>query len=117
MRVVLLLTVGIPVFAAQLVAFALPRVEVAPFSLLRRVAETIRKAEDTRWKRTNPEGLARAQAAVDQLNTVIGKLQADLAKATAKGDEKAARTAQDSIDARREWLAGAEAALAEFSGE
>ena len=84
---------------------------------LRRVAETIRKAEDTRWKRTNPEGLARAQAAVDQLNTVIGKLQADLAKATAKGDERAARAAQDSIDARREWLAGAEAALAEFSGD
>ena len=84
---------------------------------LRRVAETIRKAEDTRWKRTNPEGLARAQAAVDQLNTVIGKLEADLAKATAKGDDRAARAAQDSIDARREWLAGAEAALSEFSGD
>lgn len=38
MRVVLLLTVGIPVFAAQLVAYALPRVEVTPFTLLRRVA-------------------------------------------------------------------------------
>jgi hypothetical protein len=38
MRVVLLLTVGLPVFAAQLVAFALPRVEVTPFALLRRVA-------------------------------------------------------------------------------
>ena len=38
MRVVLLLTVGLPVFAAQLVAYALPRVEVTPFTLLRRVA-------------------------------------------------------------------------------
>ena len=45
MRVVLLLTVGIPVFAAQLVAFALPRVEVTPFTLLRRVAETTARAE------------------------------------------------------------------------
>jgi hypothetical protein len=45
MRVVLLLTVGIPVFAAQLLAFALPRVEVTPFSLLRRVAETTERAE------------------------------------------------------------------------
>lgn len=38
-RVVLLLTVGIPVFAAQLVAYALPRVEVTPFVLLRRAAQ------------------------------------------------------------------------------
>ena len=45
MRVVLLLTVGIPVLAAQLLAFALPRVEVTPFTLLRRVAGTTRRAE------------------------------------------------------------------------
>ena len=45
MRVVLFLTVGIPVFAAQLLAFALPRVEVTPFSLLRRVCETTERAE------------------------------------------------------------------------
>jgi hypothetical protein len=45
MRVVLLLTVGLPVFAAQLVAFALPRVETAPFTLLRRVVETTERAD------------------------------------------------------------------------
>lgn len=45
MRVVLLLTVGIPVFAAQLMAFAIPRVEVASFTLLRRVAETTTRVE------------------------------------------------------------------------
>ena len=45
MRVVLFLTVGIPVFAAQLVAFALPRVEVTPFSLFRKVAATTERAE------------------------------------------------------------------------
>ena len=44
MRVVLFLTVGIPVFAAQLVAFALPRVERTPFTLLRRAAETTERA-------------------------------------------------------------------------
>jgi hypothetical protein len=83
---------------------------------LRRVAETIRKAEDTRWKRTNPEGLARAQAAVDQLQSVLAKLEADLAKARARGDAKAIREAEEAIEARRTWLTGAEAALAEFSG-
>ena len=47
MRVVLFLTVGIPVFAAQLVAFALPRVElkVTPYSLFRRVSETTERAQ------------------------------------------------------------------------
>lgn len=45
MRVVLLLAVGLPAFAAQLVAFALPRVEAAPIELLRRVAETTQRAE------------------------------------------------------------------------
>jgi hypothetical protein len=45
MRVVLFLTVGIPVFAAQLVAYALPRVEVTPFTLLRRAADTTERAE------------------------------------------------------------------------
>lgn len=45
MRVVLLLTVGLPVFAAQLVAFALPRVEAAPIELLRRVAQTTERRE------------------------------------------------------------------------
>lgn len=45
MRVVLLLTVGIPVLAAQLLAFAMPRVEGASFPLLRRVAETTHRLE------------------------------------------------------------------------
>jgi hypothetical protein len=85
-------------------------------SRLRRVADAIRKSEDTRWKRTNPEGLARAQAAVDQLQSVIAKLEADLAKARERGDAKAVSAAQEAIEARRTWLTGAEAALEEFSG-
>ena len=83
---------------------------------LRRVAETIRKAEDTRWKRTNPEALARAQAAVDQLRSVIDKLETDLAKARDRGDARAVEDALEGIAARRTWLVGAEAAVTEFSG-
>lgn len=50
MRVVLFLTVGIPVFAAQLVAYALPRIQVGrdavtPFTLLRRAAETTERKD------------------------------------------------------------------------
>jgi hypothetical protein len=81
---------------------------------LRRVSESIRKAEDTRWKRTNPEGLARAQTAVDQLVSGLAKLEAELARARERGDAKAAETVQESIEARRAWLAGAENVLEEF---
>jgi hypothetical protein len=45
MRVVLFLTVGIPVFAAQVVAFALPRVEVTPFTFSRRAVDTTERAD------------------------------------------------------------------------
>ncbi|MFT3714190.1 MAG: hypothetical protein QM817_41535 [Archangium sp.] len=45
MRVVLLLAVGLPAFAAQLVAFALPKVEVTPWVLLRKVAQTEERRE------------------------------------------------------------------------
>ena len=45
MRVILFLTVGIPVFAAQVVAFALPRVEVTPFTFSRRAADTTERAD------------------------------------------------------------------------
>lgn len=47
-RVVLLLTVGLPVFATQLVAFAMPRVEVVRFVPWQQLREEISEnAEDT----------------------------------------------------------------------
>lgn len=41
MRVVLLLTVGLPVFATQLVAFAMPRVEVVRFVPWQQLTEAL----------------------------------------------------------------------------
>jgi len=84
---------------------------------LRKVEDAVRAAEDGRWKRTNPEGRARAQAAVDQLNATIGKLEKSLAAAEQANDAKAAAGARESIAARQEWLERAQAALAEFSPE
>jgi Domain of Unknown Function (DUF349) len=84
---------------------------------LRKVEESVRTAEESRWRRTNPEGRARAQAAVDQLNVTIAKLEQSLTAATARGDERAEQEATESLQARREWLERAEAALGEFSPE
>jgi Domain of Unknown Function (DUF349) len=83
---------------------------------LRRIEEAVRKAEDAQWRRTNPEALARAQDAVEQLRTAIAGLEDRLAKARARGDERAAREAEESLSARRSWLAEAERTLSEFSG-
>jgi hypothetical protein len=81
---------------------------------LRRVEEAVRKADDTRWRRTNPEARARAQDAVDQLRTAIARLEKDRDAAVAKGDDRAAQAAGEALAARTAWLEGAEGALAEF---
>jgi hypothetical protein len=83
---------------------------------IRRVEQTVRDAEEQRWKRTNPEGQARAQSAVDQLQEALAAQQVKLTKAQAKGDAKAVAEAEASIEARTAWLEQAQAALEEFSG-
>ena len=83
---------------------------------LRKIEDAVRKAEDAQWRRTNPEAAARARGAVEQLQTAIAGLEDRLAKAQARGDERAARDAQEALDARRSWLTEAERTLNEFSG-
>ena len=82
---------------------------------LRRVEEAVRRAEENQWKRSNPEALARAQGAVDQLRTAIKSLESQLAKAQARGDAAGIGNAEEAIAARRSWLAEAERTLAEFT--
>ena len=83
---------------------------------LRKVEEAVRKAEDTQWRRSNPEAIARAEGTVTQLRSAIEQLEQQLAKARERGDDKAARDAEEAIEARRSWLEEAERTLAEFSG-
>src|SRR6202012_5210446 len=83
---------------------------------LRRVEDAVKRAEDAQWKRSNPEALARAEATVSQLRAAITSLEAQLARAQEKGDERAVSNAEEAIEARRSWLAEAERTLAEFSG-
>ena len=83
---------------------------------LRKVEEAVRKAEDNQWRRSNPEAIARDEGTVTQLRTAITQLEGQLAKAHERGDDKAARNAEEALDARRAWLQEAERTLAEFSG-
>jgi Domain of Unknown Function (DUF349) len=82
---------------------------------LRKVEESLRKAEDSHWRRSNPEALSRARSTVDQIRAAIRQLENQLAKAQASGDTRAQQRAQEALAARQSWLAEAERTLAEFS--
>jgi Domain of Unknown Function (DUF349) len=83
---------------------------------LRRVEDAVRKAEDVRWRRANPEARARAEGTVAQLRTAISQLEKQLAGAREQGDEQAVVRADEALAARRSWLAEAERTLSELSG-
>ena len=82
---------------------------------LRRVEDAVRRAEETQWRRSNPEALARAEGTVAQLRSAITALEAQLARARDRGDTAGMRKAEEALEARRSWLAEAERTLAEFS--
>lgn len=67
---------------------------------MRKVEQTVRDAEDTRWQRTDPELTARAQSMVDQLESAI----ADLEQRKAAADPAKAAGLEEEITAKRAWL-------------
>jgi hypothetical protein len=83
---------------------------------LRKVEQTLRDAEQDRWRRTNPEARARAEDVVRQLENAIAGLEADLEKAQSRGDRRRIEEAEQALEARREWLEQARRALADYSG-
>jgi hypothetical protein len=83
---------------------------------LRTIETTIRDAEQDRWARSNPEGRARAEQLVEQLETTIAGLKTRRDKAEVAGKERDVREADQAIQARQEWLEQARRALDEFGG-
>jgi exonuclease VII small subunit len=94
-----------------------PRVDVARLDTrLRAVEQAVAGADEERWRRSNPEARARAEAVVQQLEQGIGELEKDVARAHERGDARALRSAEEGLQARRSWLDEARRTLAEFSG-
>jgi Domain of Unknown Function (DUF349) len=83
---------------------------------LRAVEQAVREAEETRWRRSNPEGRARAADTVAQLTASIDKLERQRQAALDAGNAGKAAEAEAALEARRQWLVQAEQALAEFGG-
>lgn len=76
---------------------------------LKAVQDTVKSAEDNRWRRTDPEAQARAA----QFRERVEQYESQAAKARAAGDERRAKKADEQASQWREWLQAAEAAVAD----
>ena len=79
------------------------------------VENAIKEAEAEIWRKTDPSAKARAAEVVKQLTESIENYAKVAAKSQAAGNEKKAKEALDSAEARKVWLAEAEKHLAEFN--
>ncbi|WP_370942984.1 DUF349 domain-containing protein [Amycolatopsis sp. cg5] len=76
---------------------------------LKTVQDKIKDAEETKWRRTDPE----AEARVAQFRERIAHFESQATKARAAGKERDAKKADEQAAQWREWLAAAEAAVAD----
>ncbi|QXV58595.1 DUF349 domain-containing protein [Amycolatopsis sp. TNS106] len=76
---------------------------------LKAVQDAIKAAEDSKWRRTDPEAQARAA----QFRERVEQFESQAAKARAAGDERRAKKADEQAAQWREWLEAAEAAIAD----
>jgi hypothetical protein len=76
---------------------------------LKAVQDAVKSAEDSRWRRTDPEAQARAA----QFRERVEQFESQAAKARAAGDERRAKKADEQAAQWREWLQAAEAAVAD----
>src|SRR5690606_42094884 len=76
---------------------------------LKAVQDKVRAAEESRWRKTDPE----AQARVEQFRERVQQFEEQAAKARGAGDTRRAEQAEQQAAQWREWLATAEQALAD----
>ncbi|MCW2752988.1 MAG: hypothetical protein JWQ32_399 [Marmoricola sp.] len=82
---------------------------------IRKVEQEIRGLEDAQWKKSDPEKSARADGMVGQLQDAIAKIEADLEKAKASGNDKKVRDLEENLESRRTFLEMAKKTASEFS--
>lgn len=76
---------------------------------LKAVQDRVRSAEESKWRRTDPEAQARAA----QFRERVEQFEAQAAKARAAGDERRAKQAETQAAQWREWMETAEKAVAD----
>ena len=71
---------------------------------LRAIENKVKSAEQDHWRKSDPASIDRSNSVISQLETAIAKLEAELAKASATGNDKKIKDATDALSARRAWL-------------
>ncbi|MEI5675009.1 MULTISPECIES: DUF349 domain-containing protein [unclassified Nocardioides] len=83
---------------------------------IRKVEQAIRAVEEEAWAKSDPEKSARADDMVSKLEQAIAKVEADLEKARAAGNDKKIKELEENLESRRSFLEMAKRASADFSG-
>jgi hypothetical protein len=93
-----------------------PRDQIRPLEdRMRAVEQAIRSIEEEKWRRTDPEKSARADDMVAKLHDAIDRVEADLAKARAAGDDGKITELEENLASRRAFLEMAQRASADYS--
>lgn len=82
---------------------------------VRTIEQAIKAAEDSEWRRTDPQARKRAADTVEMFTVQIEKLAQQIKKAEARGDQKKVASLKASVATYTEWLEQAQKALDEFS--
>jgi hypothetical protein len=71
---------------------------------LKAVERQVRDFESEQWRKSDPATKARTNSVLEQLETSIAKLQAELTAAEASKDAKKIEAAKQALEARKAWL-------------
>jgi hypothetical protein len=94
-----------------------PRDKIRPLEdRMRAVEQEIRGLEEEQWRKSDPEKSARADDMVAKLEQAIGKVESDLEKARAVGDQRKIADLEENLASRRAFLEMAQRASADNSG-
>ena len=80
------------------------------------VERAIQEAEETEWRRTNPEARARAEGLTGQLQAAVDKLHGQIEQARAQGNNAKADKLERELEGRQALLDQALKGLHEFGG-
>ena len=83
---------------------------------MRAVEQAIRGLEEEQWRKSDPEKSARADDMVSKLQQAIAKVESDLEKARAAGDQKKVSELEENLSSRHYVLEMAQRASADYSG-
>jgi hypothetical protein len=82
---------------------------------LRKVEDALKHHEQDKWRRSDPGARDRASGIVTQFRASLESLEAEHAKAVAKGDAVKAAALADRISSTKDLLAAAESTASEFN--